>query len=42
MNLSDSDLQFKFGNYTLHIGFKLGFAGNAYINHRANPGEENQ
>lgn len=40
MNVSDSDLQIKFGSFTLHIGFKVGFAGNAFFNHRANPSEE--
>ena len=38
--MSDSDLQIKFGNFTLHIGFKVKFAGNAYFNHRTNPSAE--
>ena len=38
--MSDSDLQINFGSNTLHIGFKVRFAGNAFFNHRKNPSEE--
>jgi predicted HNH restriction endonuclease len=38
--MSDSDLKIKFGSNTLHIGFKVNFAGNAFFNHRTNPSEE--
>lgn len=32
--MSDSDIKIKFGKFTLHIGLKTKFAGNAYFNHR--------
>jgi len=38
--MSDSDLKIKFGDFTLHIGFKKTFAGNAYFNTRKNPSDE--
>jgi len=38
--VSDSDLKIKFGKFTLHIGFKTRFAGNAYFNHRKTETDE--
>ena len=38
--MPDSNLKIKFSSITLHIGFKVNFAGNAFFNHRANPSEE--